>query len=100
MAKEQEVASADRLAAEGGIASDESAVTEPEITRAESSEEIFELGLDEEAIWEGEYGDAGCPIEMDTDVDLIIRICGRKLHAASNGSDEQPVCLMHTKDPN
>jgi hypothetical protein len=39
MANEQEVASAERLAAEGGIASDESAVAKPEIEANESQVE-------------------------------------------------------------
>jgi uncharacterized protein YjbI with pentapeptide repeats len=28
------------------------------------------------------------------------RKCGRPLHTAPQGSDEKPVCLMHSKDPN
>jgi hypothetical protein len=55
---------------------------------------------DASVVWEVEDGEASCPIEMGSDVDLIIRICGRKLHAASGGADELPVCLMHSKDPN
>jgi hypothetical protein len=48
MAKKQEVASAERLAAEGGIASDESAVAEPEVEANEGlAEEIDESAWQE-----------------------------------------------------
>ena len=97
MAKKQEVASAERLAAEGGFASDESAVVEPEIDWIESSEEIPEIEPDDDVEWEGEYCEAGCPIEMGRWSGWK---CGRMLHAAPAGADEQPVCLMHSKDPN
>lgn len=39
--------------------------------------------------------EAGCPIERGL---FEIVKCGRKLHAAPQGIDEQPVCLMHSKD--
>jgi uncharacterized protein YjbI with pentapeptide repeats len=61
MASEQEIASAERLAAEGGS------------------------------------GDAGCPAEMGFFGEGPA--CRRKLHPAPIGIDEQPVCLMHSKDP-
>ena len=97
MAKEREVASAERLAAEGGIASGESAVTEPEIEDNEGSVEEPEKEPDVNTEWEGEYGEAGCPIWMG-EYHGDVR-CGRKFHAAPEGVDEKPVCLMHSKDP-
>jgi hypothetical protein len=78
------------------ITLDEIAVAKAEIERAESSEKEPETELDESAVWEGEYGAAGCPIRMDY---LSGLSCGRKLHAAPKGADEKPVCLMHSKDP-
>jgi hypothetical protein len=99
MAKKKEVASAERLAAEGGIALDESAVAVPEIVANEGPVEEHEKEPDASVVWEVGDGEAGCPIEMGSDVDLITRICGRKLHAPSHISDVKPVCLMHSKDP-
>ncbi len=95
MAKEQEVASVKRLAAEGGIASDESAVAEPEIEANEGSAEEYESDPDESAAVEGDSGEAGCPIEMGVGGPR----CRRKLHVTPDGVDEEPVCLMHSKDP-
>jgi uncharacterized protein YjbI with pentapeptide repeats len=97
MAKKQEVASAERLAAEGGIASDESAVAKPEIGADEDAAEEPEKESDESAKAKGDGGETGCPVEMGYDDD---QRCGRKLYAAPAGVDEQPVCLMHSKDPN
>ena len=37
-----------------------------------------------------------CPIKIGIFGKLK---CGRKLHMAPDGIDEQPVCLMHSKDP-
>ena len=96
MAKEQEVASAERLAAEGRIASVESAVAEPGIEAHESSVEELGKVPGESAAAESDSGEVGCPILMSVDE---LR-CGRKLHIAPNGVDEEPVCLMHSKDPN
>jgi uncharacterized protein YjbI with pentapeptide repeats len=95
MAKEQEVAMAERLAAEGGIASDESAVAEPEIEADEGSAEEPEIEPVESAAAEGNRVEEGCPIEMG----ICGPRCGRHLHNALYGSDEKPVCLMHSKDP-
>jgi uncharacterized protein YjbI with pentapeptide repeats len=36
----------------------------------------------------------GCPVEMDG-----FRQCGRPVRHAPSGVDEQPVCLMHSRDP-
>jgi hypothetical protein len=96
MAKQREVASAERLAAEGGIASDESAVAEPEIVAGDGPVKEPEKEPDERSAAEGDSGDAGCPIEMGVYGDPK---CGRKLHIAPAGVDEHPVCLMHSKDP-
>ena len=98
MAKEQEVALAECLAAEGGIASDESVVAETVIEAKEESVEEHEKEPDENTEWEGEYGEAGCPIWMG-EYHGDVR-CGRKLHVAPDGVDSTPVCLMHSKDPN
>jgi hypothetical protein len=38
----------------------------------------------------------GCPVAMGQKD----RKCSRPLHNAPHGSDERPVCLMHSKDPN
>jgi len=98
MAKEQEVASAERLAAEGGIASDESAVAEPEIEINEGPAEEHEKEPNERSAAEGDSGESGCSIRMG-EFSTSPR-CGRKLHAAPEGVDENTVCLMHSKDPN
>lgn len=94
MAKEQEVASAERLAAEGGIASDESAGAGAEVEANEGPVEEPEKGHAESAVAEGGSGEAGCPIEMGYKGPR----CGRKLHVAPDGVDEKPVCLMHSRD--
>jgi uncharacterized protein YjbI with pentapeptide repeats len=96
MAKKQDIASAERLAAEGGIASDESTVKVLEIGANEGPVEEYEKGPDASAAAEGDSGEAGCPIRMGG---KDAPICGRKLHIAPDGVDEQPVCLMHSKDP-
>jgi hypothetical protein len=93
MAKEQEFASAERLAAEGGIVSDEGAVAEPEIETNEGLVKKFELEPAESAAAVGDRGEAVCPITMGS------QRCGRKLHVAPDGVDEYSVCLMHSKDP-
>jgi hypothetical protein len=97
MAKEQEVASAGRLAAEGGIAPEESAVAEPEIETNKGLSEEHENEPDESAAAEGESCETGCPIWLDSVLGLK---CGRKLHIAPDGIDSTPVCLMHSMDPN
>jgi uncharacterized protein YjbI with pentapeptide repeats len=42
----------------------------------------------------GKSGEAVCPVWTGK------KICGRKLHIGPDTTDEQPVCLMHSKDPN
>ncbi len=45
-----------------------------------------------------DLGEAGCPVIMGrSGADPR---CGRKLHVAPELADEEPVCLMHSKDPN
>jgi hypothetical protein len=101
MAKKQEVASVERLAAEGGIASDESAAEELVIEANEGPVDEPGNEPDENFAWEGEYCEAGCSIEMDYSYSLkVMRSCGRELHVAPDGIDEKPACLMHSKDPN
>jgi uncharacterized protein YjbI with pentapeptide repeats len=94
MAKEKEFASAERLAAEGGIASDESAVSEPEIEANEGPVGNTMKEPDESAITKDDSG-ARCLVELGRSG---LR-CGRNLHMAPDRADERPVCLMHSKDP-
>jgi hypothetical protein len=96
MAKEQEIASAERLAAEGGIASDENTVAELEIEANEGPVEEHVNEPDESAAAEGGSGEICCPIMMGY---FDAHRCGRKLHVAPDGVDITPVCLMHSKDP-
>lgn len=95
MANEQEVASVERLATEGRIASDESAVEEPEFEANEVSDEEFELEPAGSAAAEGDAVEARCPIWMGYSEP---QRCRRELHIAPDGVDETPVCLMHSKD--
>jgi hypothetical protein len=98
MAKEREVASAERLAAEGGIASEENEVAESKIEANEGSEEEPEKEPGESVATQGDSGEAGCPIQMG--VYLGAPRCRRRLHTTPSGVDAEPVCLMHSKDPN
>lgn len=75
---------------------EESAVAEAEIEPDEGLEQEPEIKPDESAAAEGDGVGAGCPIGMG---ELGKLRCGRKLHLAPDGSDEEPVCLMHSKDP-
>jgi hypothetical protein len=50
---------------------------------------------DESAAAKSGSVEAGCPIRMGLS-DNNPR-CGRKLHNAPDGADDQPVCLMHSK---
>jgi uncharacterized protein YjbI with pentapeptide repeats len=93
MAKEQEFASAAHLAAEGGIAANESAVAEPEIEANEGPAEEPKREPAESAAAEGVRAEEGCPIEMGIGGPR----CRRKLHFMALGVDEERVCLMHTK---
>ena len=86
MTDEQEIAPDDSTVVDAEIPSDESAGAEPE----------NELGgmVEERAATEGSSEGRRCPIEMG---DSKLK-CGRELHAAPDGLDEEPVCLMHSKD--
>ncbi|MGD0858893.1 MAG: pentapeptide repeat-containing protein [Terracidiphilus sp.] len=97
MAEEQENASDVSASAEPEIAPDEIVGTEPEIERVERSEEEPEKEPEESAAAKVDSGEAGCPIRMGEG--KVLR-CGREFHVAHTGVDEQPVCLMHSKDPN
>jgi uncharacterized protein YjbI with pentapeptide repeats len=96
MAKEQEVALAIRLAAVGGIASEESAGAEPEIERSESSAEEPVIEPNMSVAPQGDSGKESSPILMGY---YNSPRCGRKIHVAPDGTDEKPVCMMHSKDP-
>ena len=55
-----------------------------------------EITSDESAATKGDSGEAGCPIWMGFLESA--QKCGRKTHVAPDGVDEEPVCLMHSKD--
>jgi hypothetical protein len=99
MAKEREVASAKRRTVESWVASDENAVAELEIEANESPAEKLMRAPDESAAAVGDGGDAGCPIRMGSLENPNAPRCGRPLHVAPGGVDEESVCLMHSKDP-
>lgn len=96
MADEQENAFDNRVESESEISRDLNAAAKPEIETSENPEEEFDKKPDEDTQWEGEYHESGCPIWMDYYGNLG---CGRKLHIAPDGIDEESVCLMHSKDP-
>jgi len=82
-----------KLTEQEQIAPDESAAAEPEIEPDERSEQKPEPDAPPLAKAESE---ALCPICIGFNG---LRY-GRKLHPAPARVDEQPVCLMHSKDPN
>ena len=84
-----------KLTEQEQIAPDESAAAEPEIEAVESPEAETEKELDERAAAKGGKVEVGCLIEWGYRGPK----CGRELHAAPDGVDEQPVCLMHSNDP-
>jgi len=55
------------------------------------------MALEQESTPQMSVTEPGCPIRMGDYTNIFV--CGRKLHAAPEGIDEQPVCLMHSKDP-
>jgi hypothetical protein len=81
--------------AESGNPSDESTGTGGEIEHVESPGDEPKLEPGESAAGEGDVGGARCPIRMGDFGDLK---CGRKLCDLQGGPDNEPVCLMHTKD--
>lgn len=93
MAYEQEFAPVE--APEPEIPSDKSAEREPEAALDEGSRMKSDAEPEERAAAKSALEEAGCPIEMDLDG---VR-CGCRLHSASpQWIDEEPVCLMHSKD--
>jgi len=84
-----------KLTEQEQIAHDESAAAEPEIEAVESPEAETEKEPDESAAAKGGKVEVGCLIEWGYRGPK----CGRELHAAPDGVDEQPVCLMHSNDP-
>ena len=56
-----------------------------------------EITSDASAVAEGDRVEASCPIWMGYGEDSWR--CGRNLHITPEGVDEEPVCLMHSKDP-
>jgi hypothetical protein len=95
MAGEQEIVSDEEVSADVEIAPDESIGTGPEIEAVESPEAETEKEPDESAAAKGGKVEVGCLIEWSYRGPK----CGRELHAAPDGVDEQPVCLMHSNDP-
>ncbi len=79
------------------ITANASPVAVPEIEPDKSCEAEPGIESSQTEAEERGGGDAGCPIWLDLDNFLK---CGRKLHIVQGGADEQPVCLMHSKDPN
>ncbi|HEY1255014.1 MAG TPA: pentapeptide repeat-containing protein, partial [Terracidiphilus sp.] len=77
-------------------ARDETPVSQPEAEATKSAEEVPQPEAVAPAAAEAE-SEAGCPVKMGW---FSGPICSRKLHAAPGEVDEQPVCLMHSKDPN
>ncbi len=51
--------------------------------------------LAEQPATETVEAEQGCPVEMDE-----WQRCGRSIYTAPAGLDEEPVCLMHSRDPN
>ena len=91
MLDEQEIASDERL----GIPCDDGARREPEIGTGEIPKgEPSPVAREHDGI-EAEP-EEGCPVSMGAS--WPGPRCGRKLHSASGGVDEEPVCLMHSKD--
>jgi hypothetical protein len=96
MANENEIAPEGLAKAEAEAAPEEAPVSQPEAEPGESAEEAPQPEPDPPAMTEAE-SEAGCPIWMGRSGG---QKCGRKFHAAPEGVDNQPVCLMHSKDPN
>jgi hypothetical protein len=68
----------------------ETPVPQPEAESAEAAEEVPQPEPDAPVVAEAE-SELGCPVGMR----YLDPKCGRKLHAAPAGVDEQPVCLEH-----
>src|ERR1035437_1612447 len=93
MADEQEIAPDECLKTEIETPSDESAAPEPKTETDERPK--TDLGAEpEERDGAEAEPEAGCPTKLG----FGGLTCHRKLHPAPTGVDEQPVCLMHSKD--
>lgn len=98
MADEEELAPVECVETEPGSALEEPAVAWSDIEAEEDSDGWHSDEPDEAADIEGEIVGAICPVRMGrSDCDPQ---CGRGLHVAAQGVDDEPVCLMHSKDPN
>src|SRR5580658_5463229 len=97
MADEQESAPDEPAGAESGIALDDEAQAGTGIGPEEGPESEAPREPIESQAAEVDSGEAGCPIQMGH-LGGHPR-CGRKLHVAPQGIDDEPVCLMHSKDP-
>ena len=97
MANENEIALVDPVEAEAEAAREETPVSQPETKPGEDAEETPQPAPVAPASTEAEAeSEARCLVEMGLYLD---QRCGRKLHTAPDGVDEQPVCLMHSEDP-
>jgi hypothetical protein len=96
MANESEIEPEEPAEPEAEAAPDECAAPQPETGPAESAGQAPQPVPDAPVAAEAE-SEARCPVETGWSG---LKRCGRKLHAAPAGVDEQPVCLMHSKDPN
>jgi hypothetical protein len=96
MENEHEIAPEEPAEPETEAAPEETPVSQPEAEPAEVAEEAPQPVPAAPAAAEAE-SEARCPIQMSWPNGPR---CGRKLHVATDGVDEQPVCLMHSKDPN
>jgi hypothetical protein len=96
MANENEIVPEKLAEPETEAAHEEFPVSQPEAEPGENAEEAPQPEPVAPVVVEAE-SEAGCPIEMGRYGGQLR--CGRKLHAALEGVDEQPVCLMHSKDP-
>jgi hypothetical protein len=97
MANEDNIAPEEPVEAEAEAAPEETPVPQPEAEPTEDTEEAPPPEPEALAAAQGERVEAGCPIKMGLHGGPR---CGRKLLAVLGGVDEQPVCLMHSKDPN
>jgi hypothetical protein len=85
------------MAEEQEITTGRSTETETRIDVGEDPEEEKpECELDENIAAIDKEGGDGCPIVMG---EFGRMRCGRRVHAAPEGVDEKPVCLMHSKNP-
>ena len=97
MEEKHEIALEEPAEPETEAARDETPVSQPEAEATKSAEEVPQPEPDAPAVAEAE-SEAGCATDMYWEHSF--QKCGRNLHAAPAGIDEQPVCLMHSKDPN